>query len=850
MSSFDNTWSDGDNSSPDRAQIRRYLERNAKALKANQEALKSRPVFAYKPGWEANVPDTLKDLPRWVLWRYKLDDDIVGTRWTKVLYQPLNPLDKASSTDPAHWTGFDAALKSYNRLKGTLDASDGLGFVFAHDDNLVGIDLDNCLVNGVLQPWAIDVLNQLLPTYAERSPSGAGIKLIAGGTLPDSGTRHVLKGYNPGAAIEMYDVARFFTITGDIYGADNTEIADRTETTTAIYISIKPPRPAHDPTPRGEPLASDETLLAKARAAKNGAEFVALYDEGEFPGSHSEADFALCMRLAWWFNHDHEAIDRVFRNSALMRTKWDEPRGASTYGEITIAKAEAMVEGAYNPAGDDDDAVEDDPIGGLELPVTNPKRMAQLVLRDKYHHADHELILYWRETWWTWSNAHWNVIDQGAIKNAITLVAEREFELLWSHQLAKFYKDNPNPGPDETPPQLKSVTQTFITNVLGSLQAHTRLDDVEQPDWLGAEPAPFSPNYVLPTRSAIVHLETGRQIPPTPRYFVSYALEFDYQQNAPPPTEWHKFLRSLWGDDTQTIETLQEWFGYCITPDTSQHKILLLIGPTRSGKGVITRVLRRLVDVENTAGPTLGGLAESFGLAPLVGKPLAIVGDARLSARSDRAVITERLLAISGEDTLSCNRKNTTHWTGKLPTRLVIQSNETPWLTDSSMALAGRFLILHTTESFEGREDRGLEARLATELPSILNWAIAGRKRLKARGSFVQPESGKAMVEELRELSSRISTFLADACETDPSYREAIPHVYTAWCHWCQQQGEFSPGSTRSLAKELRTVLPKLSSDKVTRIGDKPVKLFTGLRLNFEYLDFVKATGGTPLTRH
>jgi hypothetical protein len=57
-------------------------------------------------------------------------------------------------------------------------------------------------------------------------------------------------------------------------------------------------------------------------------------------------------------------------------------------------------------------------------------------------------------------------------------------------------------------------------------------------------------------------------------------------------------------------------------------------------------------------------------------------------------------------------------------------------------------------------------------------------------------------------------------------------------------------GEQATLAKELRTVLPKLSNDKVTRIDDKPYKLFTGLRLNAEYHDYVKATGGTPLTRH
>ena len=346
-----------------------------------------------------------------------------------------------------------------------------------------------------------------------------------------------------------------------------------------------------------------------------------------------------------------------------------------------------------------------------------------------------------------------------------------------------------------------------------------------------------------------MHLETGHQVPPTPRFFAPYALEFHYRPDAPPPTEWLKFLATVWGTDTAAIETLQEWFGYCLTPDTSQHKILLLVGPPRSGKGTIARVLRRLIGVENTVGPTLASLAESFGLEPLIGKPLAIVGDARLSAKSDRSVVTERLLSLSGEDTLSCNRKNTSYWTGQLPTRLVLLTNETPWLTDSSRALAGRFLVLHMTESFEGREDRALEARLAAELPSILNWAIAGWKRLRARGTFVQPESGKAMVEELRELSSRITTFLADACEIDPSYQEAIPHTYLAWCHWCDQQGESNPGSTRALAKELRTVLPKLSSDKSTKRDGQSLKLFTGLRLSAEYRNYVRGQGHTPLTQ-
>ena len=67
---------------------------------------------------------------------------------------------------------------------------------------------------------------------------------------------------------------------------------------------------------------------------------------------------------------------------------------------------------------------------------------------------------------------------------------------------------------------------------------------------------------------------------------------------------------------------------------------------------------------------------------------------------------------------------------------------------------------------------------------------------------------------------------------------------YLAWCHWCESQGESSPGSTRALAKELRTVLPTLSSDKTTRIQDQPVKLFGGLRLNAEYCNLARRMRG------
>ena len=135
-------------------------------------------------------------------------------------------------------------------------------------------------------------------------------------------------------------------------------------------------------------------------------------------------------------------------------------------------------------------------------------------------------------------------------------------------------------------------------------------------------------------------------------------------------------------------------------------------------------------------------MAQNFGLAPLIGKPLAIISDARLGGRTDGQVVVERLLSITGEDWLSVDRKFLPAWHGQLPTRFVILTNELPKLGDASGAIASRFIVLRLIILLR-QEDLSLTRKLLEEAPGILVWAIAGRDRLAARGYFVQPTSAR-----------------------------------------------------------------------------------------------------------
>jgi len=375
----------------------------------------------------------------------------------------------------------------------------------------------------------------------------------------------------------------------------------------------------------------------------------------------------------------------------------------------------------------------------------------------------------------------------------------------------------------------------LIGDVLQAIRGETLLSGtVVPPAWLIAPP-PFPATDVLPTLNALVHLpryvtgEPGAIIPPTADFFCPYALNYNFDPQAPEPAELGLFLASVWPKNDGSMDAFQEWLGYLLTLDKSQHKMAMLIGPPRSGRGTICRLIKKLIGTSNVANPTLSGLATPFGAECLIGKPVAIIGDARQSNRGDWAVALERILGITGDDSMTIARKHKVDWTGDLTTRLVLVSNELPRFPDQSGAIATRMLVFRFTESFLGHEDRTLDTKLQAELPGILLWAIEGWKRLRERGHFTQPDGGADLIDELRDLSSPTWAFVRERCDVGAEYRESIPDVFSAWKNWCADQNQ-EPGKQATLGRNLRAVCPCLKSPQA-RVAGERVRFFEGLRL-------------------
>ncbi|MCW2899179.1 MAG: NTP-binding protein [Streptosporangiaceae bacterium] len=461
-------------------------------------------------------------------------------------------------------------------------------------------------------------------------------------------------------------------------------------------------------------------------------------------------------------------------------------------------------------------------------PPTNPMAVAR---RLSPAWRDENNILtrrYWRATWMRWERSYWREMDDQEVKSSLY----KKLEHAW------YCAGQDKDGNDVNKPW--APTKRKVGDLMDAISAVTHLRaTVDAPAWIGKTRDGLSHDsghsYTQENEGPIVACTNGllrvadRELMPlTPAFFNLVSVPFDYDPDATAPA-WAEFLQKVWPDDEASIDALQEWFGYVLSGRTDQQKILLIVGPTRSGKGTAARILGRLVGKGNMAGPTLAGLATNFGLAPLLGKSLAVISDARLSGRDGHQVV-ERLLTISGEDTIDVDRKYREQWTGKLPSRLMILSNELPNFGDASGVIARRFIVLNMTVSWLGKEDTDLTDKLTAEMPGILNWALDGLARLEKNGRITEPPTSLEAVVTMQDTASPTSAFVREICDTGVTHEVTVDDLWAAWKAWTEDQG-IKAGSKAMLGRNLQSVVPQVRRTRPRDAEGVQVPHYSGIKI-------------------
>lgn len=298
---------------------------------------------------EENIPEELKVLPYFVLWKYvqKFDTEGNPKKPTKIPFQPNGKL--AESDNEQTWSTFEQVIHT---LKNSCEFQ-GIGFMFKAP--YVGFDTDNSIdINtGEIDPTAMAMIKRL-KSYTELSPSKKGFHIIVKVTKPLPINRYKKKGN-----YECYEEKRFFTFTGQVFkGLNKISVRDEEAEQVVNEVFLKPKKEyqgtVYNIFPIGERLTKERVLEVMGRG-KNTRRIQQFIDgqwqqAGNYP-SQSEADAAFLNDLAFYTQKDAQMMNEIFCESGMYRPeKWHRSQSGTTFGVLEIQNAIANCTNTYMPS--------------------------------------------------------------------------------------------------------------------------------------------------------------------------------------------------------------------------------------------------------------------------------------------------------------------------------------------------------------------------------------------------------------------------------------------------------------------------------------------------------------------
>ena len=787
-----------------------------------------------------SIPNELKDVSNWVLWKLEERDG----KNTKIPYQTNGK--RADSTNPDTWNRFEFVEQALIRRKNQFS---GIGFVFSEDTGIIGIDWDK-VRDPETGEWDEEILEEIksLNSYAELSQSGTGAHVLIKGKIP--GTRRRKDN------IEMYSKERFFVVTGSHIKTTPSAIKENQEAISKLYKKRfgeetkeekKSPATAKEPEKkRRSPKMSDEEVLEHCRRASNSEKFIKLYDKGEwrefnYP-SQSEADYALCFIMAF-YTEDEKQLDRLFRKGALYREDWDrtskytldnvlnqitevynpEKKGkAKSDGNILSSRGREVLKLAFKKMLEadsdqarqrngegfnkfDSEAIHEDMDGKEEVPDNvlikhahrlkkykkqlteygiDVNEMEDIVkeAKEKQKSAEAQKVTVHfdevAEKILT-DNHIFSMRDNGQIYLYIDGVYRSEgTEAIIGTQIRDAYN-------------LMFVEKWKEINSDFDLPKHIPQATVRYVNEVIAYIRAYThiPREIIDTfqetyinfKNCLFNLDKWEFEEHTHGIKTICQIPVSYDKKAECP-QITNFLNDV--AKPEDIAFLEEWAGYCLTTDVSYQKALMLYGIPGTGKSVFATMLETFIGGENASSESLQKIEEDkYRAAKLYGKRVNICSDIP-STKMHKTEVFKKL--VSGLDTIDAENKYQDPFKFKNKAKLTFSANKIPE-GPKDPAFYERFCLIEFGNKFRGtdKDDKKLIQKLTTdtELSGFLNVALEGLKRLYENDKF---SYNKTFEETEREyiLNSNPVAFFMDKCTVISDQDIESTLLYLSYVDW------------------------------------------------------------------
>ena len=743
-----------------------------------------------------NIPPALMSRDQWICWRHEWIAD--RNEWTKI---PIDPHTgrKAKSTDPDTWGTLEEA-ESHHDTRET--DTDGLGFVFAEGDDIMGVDLDKCRDTDTrhVEEWAKDVVGTL-DSFTEVSPSGTGFHVYVIGEVPAGGNR---KGQ-----LEMYDSARFFTVTGHHIDVTPLTIEERQAEINEIHAErIADDKPeTTEPPESADGNLSDSDVIERAKASKNADKFNRLWsgDTSKYP-SHSEADAALCTMLAFWTQGNPGQIDRLFRQSGLMREKWKR----DDYRERTISGAINACNEFYTPkrnGADDTDEPED---------TTGWPWVIQLFESDENNST---------------TKAYHAAVEQLEAEHTIKTIRESDEIYFYDEDLGYYLRKG------------QTYIRELVDQCLGEHANDNRKREITS-KWRDRHYISVdefkAPKGKVNIENGVLDLETREITEHSPEYYFTNRLNVDRPATDEEldGNEWVKQVeRAL--EDAGEREKLHQFIYYCLQTWHCEHeKAAFFVGPPRTGKSTLQEGIQALFGTQ----PTVSNLTPQqiadtqFDAAALFDAALNTVNDINATPIKDSGALKR---IFSGERTKMENKYKDAFF-GESTAKHLFTANWLPRIVGTDESIFRRLLIFEFTKQIpEGEKDPRVKRTIKESKNVrrvILRKALDAGETLEANAAFTNDRSAKDTRELWDKWRSNSKLFLYTHFEitADPDDTVEKRSYWQAYNEYCAKN-DHEPKSNMGVTKELEYVPGIGTSDDTHYIGlrwdepDKPETRQAGL---------------------
>ena len=769
------------------------------------------PKFNYQ-----NIPQELRNLKQWGLFELKWVE--ARKKNTKI---PINPYDGSAgkSNDPNTWSDFDTAMRALN----DVERADGLAFYFAN--GYVGLDIDH--IDSNLEDWRAgdndpnNLVNKFQDltdnTYMEVSQSGTGIHAIFKGKIP--GKRRRKGNY------EMYQTGRFFALTGNniipdptiksmsddemktlyefLFGKDNiVQLHSESDNITPVDLSVV------------------EIIKRAENSAKTGTRFTMFMKGGweQFYASHSEADMAFANDLAFWTGRDFHKMDTIFRNSSLMREKFDEKHGAVTYGTSLLNKAINETQNIYNPESDSQDSESSYTFSFNEdktkkiMPRSWDDQGRGLRMRDQF-----ATVLKFNavdKKWFFFNGSYWQE-DIG--NQRVELAAERVANSI--------KKEKPELSFSTKTDEDKAMNEwyRFQKDSRSHMAKMHMIDEFKK--YVIVKHGEFDKeDMLLNTESGYVDLSSGELHDHDIDKKFSNQTVAEYSDNVDAPL-WEKFLNQIFNNDEELIHYVQKAIGYSFTGSVDEQCLFILNGRGRNGKSVFSNVVSdvagnyaKQMNVQTIVAKKNQSGSANSDIARLEGARIVTSSELNEGDRFDESLVKQ----LTGGDKILARFLYGSEFEYKHKFKIWMATNHLPIIRGTDDGIWRRIKIIpFNIQIPKEKVDKKLEYKLKAEYTGILNWIVQGAIMWQQEG-LEDPEAVTKFIEAYRAEMDPLDAFLEECCTTGQNYSIKAREMYDAYHEWAKESEEYKMSMTK-FGREM--------SKKLLRVKRRDGWYYVGLKL-------------------